>query len=179
MKSAADWAAEFDTSATALELEQLEQQIRMIQDDAIRWASGRILEMVMDSLDKNVSEIYASRPVNSHNGTTGTEQLIRMVASYFGISEQQMMGHQRSRNVTWPRFCAMHLMHRYGMTAMGIGNVFGFTHGSVLHGLDTVKIEYQLNKRLCLHVQQLEALAKKQFGDFGAGGVIPCAKAAA
>ena len=86
--------------------------------------------------------------------------IIQMVADHYGISEADLKGQKRNKEIAYPRQIAMYLCREMTDTSLQqIGSVLGNRdHSTVIHGLDKVSTDLKRNPEL---ETQISALKKK------------------
>tara|TARA_R100000306_G_C4302788_1_gene105982 strand:+ start:67 stop:414 length:348 start_codon:yes stop_codon:yes gene_type:complete len=64
----------------------------------------------------------------------------RVVQKEFNLTEKQMCGRQRNRNISWPRFIAWWISTEVTYSSFPeIGRAYNRDHTSVMHGVKRVK----------------------------------------
>jgi chromosomal replication initiator protein len=83
----------------------------------------------------------------------------KVVAEFFGISVNDIMGKERSQNIALPRQMAMFLCRKLTKGSLPeISRSFDKTHATVLHGCKTIMVRMEQEP---LIKKQLEAMAQK------------------
>ncbi|MEK7278145.1 MAG: chromosomal replication initiator protein DnaA [Chloroflexota bacterium] len=72
--------------------------------------------------------------------TLGSEHILNIVANYFTVSVEELLGRDRSREVTFPRQIAMHLLREETDASLPeIGQVLGGRdHTTIMHGCEKI-----------------------------------------
>src|SRR3990172_3580173 len=72
--------------------------------------------------------------------TLGSEHILNIVANYFTVSVEELLGRDRSREVTLPRQIAMHLLREETDASLPeIGQVLGGRdHTTIMHGCEKI-----------------------------------------
>ncbi|WP_462250384.1 helix-turn-helix domain-containing protein [Ekhidna sp.] len=106
---------------------------------------------------------------------TKMDLIVRLVADYFDISENDLTGERRFREFSIPRQITMHLIYYHVIPSKSsISRYLGIDRASIYHGLNVVKdnpeieshikrIELILNKEFKLHLASKVKLIKKQY----------------
>ncbi len=98
-------------------------------------------------------EALTDAAMNGNRGTISTTQVIDAVEAYFQVSEKDLIGRQRKREIVMPRQIAMFLMREATDSSLvDIGRALGGRdHTTVLHGIE--KIEQLLETDTQLRTQ--------------------------
>ena len=88
--------------------------------------------------------------------------IMRTVCDYYGLSQDDMIGPTRRREITLPRQIAMYLTREMtGMSLPQIGTVFGGRdHTTVLHSYKTVEANMASNADVKAVVEDIKTLVK-------------------
>lgn len=98
-------------------------------------------------------EALTDATMTGNRGTINTTQVIAAVEAYFNVSEKDLIGRQRKREIVMPRQIAMFLMREATESSLvDIGRALGGRdHTTVLHGVE--KIEQLLETDTQLRTQ--------------------------
>lgn len=80
-----------------------------------------------------------------------TERVIGVVANYYGISVEDILGHRRHYRMALARHVIAYILHLDGAGPSEIGGLLGRDHSTVLHGIKRVT-------RLIKEASMLDAL---------------------
>lgn len=112
-------------------------------------------------LDRTTVERILAGTGQPTSGRASPDAIIRRVAAAFGVSEKELLGPSRLRNVLRARQVAMYLTRELaGLSLPRIGAAFGRDHTTVLHACRKVAEEAETDAVLCARVRQLR-------GEFG------------
>jgi len=92
--------------------------------------------------------------------TVPTEQaVLQAVCQRFGLTTQDILGDQRSREVLMARQIAMYLLReRAQLPLQQIGQMFGKNHSTVLHAYNRVKTSLNKDKELTSIIYDLNTV---------------------
>lgn len=129
--------------------EKVESNIRELEGSLIRVNAKASLagqaitiEMAQDAL-KNLVTIRDMKRITP-------ELIMDVVADYYRVEKDDLIGQRRNREITFPRQVAMYLIREMtGISTTRIGKLFGGRdHTTVLHGCDKIARELKEQSRL-------------------------------
>ncbi|MDI9505033.1 MAG: chromosomal replication initiator protein DnaA [Bacillota bacterium] len=129
--------------------EKVESNIRELEGSLIRVNAKASLagqaitiEMAQDAL-KNLVTIRDMKRITP-------ELIMEVVADYYRVEKDDLIGQRRNREITFPRQVAMYLIREMtGISTTRIGKLFGGRdHTTVLHGCDKIARELKEQSRL-------------------------------
>jgi len=85
-------------------------------------------------------------------------QILKAVSEHFDLSQNDLKGQRRLKEVVLPRQVAMYLLRHYTDTSLiGVGEVLGGRdHSTVLHGVDKIDAALPKNKKLQQDILQIK-----------------------
>jgi len=109
------------------------------------------LEATEEEVDNALGEVFYSQPQNR----VSVDRILSSVSSMFNVSENDLRGSKRSRNIVTARQIAMYLAKELiGESLAKIASAFGGkTHSSVLHNWKKIAKEIRSNERLRRQIQ--------------------------
>ncbi len=89
---------------------------------------------------------------------TTVRQIMKIVAEHFAVSQNDLKGKRRLKEVVLPRQIAMYLLREYTDTSLiGVGEVLGGRdHTTIMHGVDKIASEISANKKLQQDLLQIK-----------------------
>lgn len=85
-------------------------------------------------------------------------EIISTVAAAFGVSPEGILGEGRDNRIVIPRHTAMMMVREYcELPYEQIGGWFDRNHGTVLHGIESIKEKIQTNAKLAATVGTIRA----------------------
>ncbi len=109
------------------------------------------LEATEEVVDKALGEVFHSSPQNR----VSVDHILSSVSSMFNVSENDLRGSKRNRDIVTARQIAMYLAKELiGESLVKIASAFGGkTHSTLLHNWKKIAKEIQNNERLRRQVQ--------------------------
>ncbi|MDQ3614038.1 MAG: chromosomal replication initiator protein DnaA [Chloroflexota bacterium] len=91
------------------------------------------VQLAMESLTES--------SMNQRRATTTAADVLRVVCEVFGVTEKELLGRQRKRQIVRPRHVAMYLLREEtGSSLAEIGRTLGGRdHTTVLHGIENIE----------------------------------------
>lgn len=123
---------DFLSSILCDNVRQIEGGLRTIR--AFRDLSG--MKLTLPNIAQTIQDIQTTEAA----AVVSPDTVVRYVCKYFGVEEAQLMGLQRSRNISEPRQIAMYLVRE--ITNMGLtemGKYFNRNHGTVHQSIKKVQ----------------------------------------
>jgi chromosomal replication initiator protein len=150
------------SSKTAFSPDALEWLIE--QSDGLRAALGLLQNLTQIApkfpgpLERKIIEQILTERGQSNWARNDPQQIVKRVAIAFNITEKELLGDCRLRNVLLPRQVAMYLMRELTKLSLPrIGAFFaGRDHTTVLHACRKVEAEMEINIRLSSTVHQVK-----------------------
>ena len=95
-----------------------------------------------------------------------TKLLLQTVASYFSISEEELINKKRDRKTTLARYVAIYLLREgYNWSLTEIGKELGGrNHATILHGYEKIAKELSINPNLANQITQIKRQLNSQQG---------------
>lgn len=143
--------------------EKVESNIRELEGSLIRVNAKASLagqaitiEMAQDAL-KNLVTIRDMKRITP-------ELIMEVVADYYRVEKDDLIGQRRNREITFPRQVAMYLIREMtGISTTRIGKLFGGRdHTTVLHGCDKIARELKEQSRLPSNLDDLRNEIRKR-----------------
>ena len=110
------------------------------------------------NIDMNFVERMVTRAMKTDNQALTIEDIIRIVSTHYDVTEQQVKGRLRKREIVLPRQVIMYLADKHiRMPASRIGRcVGGRDHSTVIHSIRLITEKIQQDKDFCCEIQALE-----------------------
>lgn len=110
------------------------------------------------NIDMKFVERIVTRAVKTDNQALTIDDIIRVISTHYDVTEQQVKGRLRKREIVLPRQVIMYLADKHiRMPASRIGRcVGGRDHSTVLHSIRLVTEKIQQDKDFCDEIQALE-----------------------
>ena len=110
------------------------------------------------NIDMNFVERMVTRAMKTDNQALTIDDIIRIVSTHYDVTEQQVKGRLRKREIVLPRQVIMYLADKHiRMPASRIGRcVGGRDHSTVIHSLRLITEKIQQDKDFCCEIQALE-----------------------
>ena len=110
------------------------------------------------NIDRNLVERMVTRAMKTDNQALTIDDIIRIVSTHYDVTEQQVKGRLRKREIVLPRQVIMYLADKHiRMPASRIGRcVGGRDHSTVIHSIRLVTEKMQQDKDFCCEIQALE-----------------------
>lgn len=110
------------------------------------------------NIDMNFVERMVTRAMKTDNQALTIDDIIRIVSTHYDVTEQQVKGRLRKREIVLPRQVIMYLADKHiRMPASRIGRcVGGRDHSTVIHSIRLVTEKMQQDKDFCCEIQALE-----------------------
>ena len=110
------------------------------------------------NIDMNFVERIVTRAVKTDNQALTIDDIIRVVSSHYDVTEQQIKGRLRKREIVLPRQVIMYLADKHiRMPASRIGRcVGGRDHSTVLHSLHLIADKIKNDRDFCCEIQAIE-----------------------
>lgn len=110
------------------------------------------------NIDMKFVERMVTRAVKTDNQALTIDDIIRIVSTHYDVTEQQVKGRLRKREIVLPRQVIMYLADKHiRMPASRIGRcVGGRDHSTVIHSLRLITEKIQQDKDFCCEIQALE-----------------------
>lgn len=107
--------------------------------------------------------LQALHPRRRQHAHLSPHDVIQTVCSHYHISQDQLAGPSRARDITYPRHIAMYLLREHGSFSLAdIGRLLGSRdHSTVLSGCNRIKQELQTLKQTKEDVKRLEQLLQR------------------
>ena len=110
------------------------------------------------NIDMKFVERIVTRAVKTDNQALTIDDIIRIVSTHYDVTEQQIKGRLRKREIVLPRQVIMYLADKHiRMPASRIGRcVGGRDHSTVIHSLRLIAEKIQQDKDFCCEIQAIE-----------------------
>ena len=110
------------------------------------------------NIDMNFVERMVTRAMKTDNQALTIDDIIRIVSTHYDVTEQQVKGRLRKREIVLPRQVIMYLADKHiRMPASRIGRcVGGRDHSTVIHSIRLITEKIQQDKDFCCEIQALE-----------------------
>jgi chromosomal replication initiator protein len=110
------------------------------------------------NIDLKFVERIVMRAVKTDNQALTIDDIIRIISAHYDVTEQQVKGRLRKREIVLPRQVIMYLADKHiRMPASRIGRcVGGRDHSTVIHSIRLVTEKMQQDKDFCCEIQALE-----------------------
>ena len=110
------------------------------------------------NIDMNFVERMVTRAMKTDNQALTIDDIIRIVSTHYDVTEQQVKGRLRKREIVLPRQVIMYLADKHiRMPASRIGRcVGGRDHSTVIHSIRLITEKKQQDKDFCCEIQALE-----------------------
>ena len=110
------------------------------------------------NIDMNFVERIVTRAVKTDNQALTIDDIIRIVSTHYDVTEQQIKGRLRKREIVLPRQVIMYLADKHiRMPASRIGRcVGGRDHSTVLHSLHLIADKIKKDRDFCCEIQAIE-----------------------
>ena len=110
------------------------------------------------NIDMNFVERMVTRAMKTDNQALTIDDIIRIVSTHYDVTEQQVKGRLRKREIVLPRQMIMYLADKHiRMPASRIGRcVGGRDHSTVIHSIRLITEKIQQDKDFCCEIQALE-----------------------
>ena len=110
------------------------------------------------NIDMNFVERMVTRAMKTDNQALTIDDIIRIVSTHYDVTEQQVKGRLRKREIVLPRQVIMYLADKHiRMPASRIGRcVGGRDHSTVLHSLHLIADKIKKDQDFCCEIQALE-----------------------
>ena len=110
------------------------------------------------NIDMNFVERMVTRAMKTDNQALTIDDIIRIVSTHYDVTEQQIKGPLRKREIFLPRQIIMYLADKHiRMPASRIGRcVGGRDHSTVIHSIRLITEKIQQDKDFCCEIQALE-----------------------
>jgi chromosomal replication initiation ATPase DnaA len=90
-----------------------------------------------------------------------TQEIIKIVCHYFGISSFRMLERTRKHEMSHPRQIAMYLVRRYtNLSYSQIALIFGVTHSTIIYSENTVITLYSIYADFRNNLDEIEKQVK-------------------
>ena len=98
------------------------------------------------------------------SGSLSSDHIIKAVAKYFGVTEERLLGKQRSRDIALPRQIAMYLIREETSASLPqIGEVLGGRdHTTILYGYDKISDQLETDDALRRQVFSIKETLYRQ-----------------
>src|SRR5690606_24179702 len=116
----------------------------------INYAQTFNLDITMDVVDDALSSILKTRRKTDQLNENNYDKIQSVVADYFNISLQDLIGKKRHAKYALPRHIAMYLIKlKYNLAYKTIGSLFSDRdHSTVLAACEKVEKDMKLDKNL-------------------------------
>ncbi len=155
---------------------KLEQENMQLDEESIFYIANNIKSNIRD-LHSVVVNIYARVSVEKKQeidismvkeivhqyvipGTKKItiEDIKKSVCEYFDISEKQIVGKSRKKEIAIARQIAMYLsMELSGASLSNIGRFYGKHHSTVMHSIEKIKIEIKTNDEINKYIEEISS----------------------
>ena len=110
------------------------------------------------NIDMKFVERMVTRAVKTDNQALTIDDIIRIVSTHYDVTEQQVKGRLRKREIVLPRQVIMYLADKHiRMPTSRIGRcVGGRDHSTVIHSIRLITEKIQQDKDFCCEIQALE-----------------------
>ena len=110
------------------------------------------------NIDMNFVERMVTRAMKTDNQALTIDDIIRIVSTHYDVTEQQVKGRLRKREIVLPRQVIMYLADKHiRMPTSRIGRcVGGRDHSTVIHSIRLITEKIQQDKDFCCEIQALE-----------------------
>ncbi len=110
------------------------------------------------NIDMNFVERMVTRAMKTDNQALTIDDIIRIVSTHYDVTEQQVKGRLRKREIVLPRQVIMYLADKHiRMPASRIGRcVGGRDHSTVIHSIRLITEKIQQDKDFCCEIQAIE-----------------------
>ena len=110
------------------------------------------------NIDMNFVERMVTRAMKTDNQALTIDDIIRIVSTHYDVTEQQVKGRLRKREIVLPRQVIMYLADKHiRMPSSRIGRcVGGRDHSTVIHSIRLITEKIQQDKDFCCEIQALE-----------------------
>jgi chromosomal replication initiator protein len=103
-------------------------------------------------------ERIVTRAVKVDNQVLTIDDIIRVICTHYDVTEQQIKGRLRKREIVLPRQVIMYLADKHiRMPASRIGRCMGGRdHSTVIHSLRLITDKIEQDKDFCNEIQAIE-----------------------
>lgn len=110
------------------------------------------------NIDMKFVERMVTRTMKTDNQALTIDDIIRIVSTHYDVTEQQIKGRLRKREIVLPRQVIMYLADKHiRMPASRIGRcVGGRDHSTVIHSLRLIADKIKKDQDFCCEIQALE-----------------------
>ena len=110
------------------------------------------------NIDMNFVERMVTRAIKTDNQALTIDDIIRIVSTHYDVTEQQIKGRLRKREIVLPRQVIMYLADKHiRMPASRIGRcVGGRDHSTVLHSLHLIAEKIKKDRDFCCEIESIE-----------------------
>lgn len=116
-------------------------------------------KLTQENITKNLAENALKDIFNEHSAIEITpERVQEIVASYYNIRPEDMVGSKRSNNIAYPRQIAMYLSRQMlDISLPKLGEHFGGRdHTTIIHGINKIQENLKTDKNLQTVIFELE-----------------------
>ncbi len=129
----------------------------------IRELEGAFLQVVTQAQasGENITVDLAAKAlgkVQNEKPQTTVREILKVVAEHFAISQNDLKGERRLKEIVFPRQIAMYFIRNFtGSSLEGTGEVLGGRdHSTILHGVDKIKDQIASDKKVQQEVLQIK-----------------------
>ncbi len=110
------------------------------------------------NIDMKFVERIVTRAVKTDNQALTIDDIIRVICTHYDVTEQQLKGRLRKREIVLPRQVIMYLADKHiRMPASRIGRCMGGRdHSTVIHSLNLITEKIKYDKDFCNEIQAIE-----------------------
>jgi chromosomal replication initiator protein len=110
------------------------------------------------NIDMKFVERIVTRAVKVDNQALTMDDIIRVICTHYDVTEQQIKGRLRKREIVLPRQVIMYLADKHiRMPASRIGRCMGGRdHSTVIHSLRLITDKIEQDKDFCNEIQAIE-----------------------
>lgn len=112
---------------------------------------------------EEAKEIFSREPIEDIKSDLTPEKIISVVCDYFNVSNQDIIGKKKNKEIVEPRMLAIYLISELlSLPLVNIGKIFGGRdHTTIMHSRDKISEELKNNKKTKNIVNELKILLQE------------------
>lgn len=157
------------TKAQAMMISDIEEVLHIVAEkvcENVRQLEGALVYLTAQAKlsGTKINPQAINKLLTGVTSKEDTKVLLRTVASYFSISEQELINKKRDRKTILARDVAIYLLrqgYNYSLTEIG-KELGGRNHATILHGYEKIAKELSVNPNLANQLAQIKKQLKSQ-----------------
>jgi chromosomal replication initiator protein len=155
--------------AQAMRMSDIEEVLHIIAEkvcENVRQLEGALVYLAAQAKlsGAKITPQAINKLLTAMTSKQDTKLLLRTVAGYFSIAEEELVNKKRDRKTTLARDVAIYLLREgYGYSLSEIGKELGGrNHATILHAYDKIAKELSVNPNLANQITQIKKQLKSQ-----------------